>query len=211
MSESTEALATAHLDAAQREALTDLVLRGMHTGEQSPAQAALVDAGLATVRGTVLVPTQPASVLVTQQLLLAEDDEDRERIYQLFAAFLPVNRRLREVCTDWQRLPDGRPNDHTDAAWDADVRDRLVDIDTSVGRILKRLSAVDEGYATYRGQLTQALASFDGGDLSALASPLSASYHNVWMWLHQRLLLTLGISRAEDEALEEQLVQEHAG
>src|SRR5690349_18408503 len=186
--------AAAQLGPAEQEALTDLVLRGMHTGETSPAQAALVEADLATTRGTVLVPTQLASQVVSEMLLLPEGSDERDRVYQLFTAFLPVNRRLREVCTDWQRLPDGTPNDHTDATWDAGVRDRLDDIDASVGRILKRLAGVDESYASYRGQLTEALAKFDGGDQSALASPLSASYHNVWMWLHQRLLLTLGIS-----------------
>lgn len=203
--------AAQELDQAEREALTDLVLRGMHNGEPSEAQQALVEADLATTRGTVLVPTQQAAQVVSQMLLLPESSPDRDRVYQLFTAFLPVNRKLREVCTDWQRHPDGTPNDHTDAGWDAGVRDRLDDIDSAVGRILKRLAAVDDAYAPYRDQLTEALEKFDGGDQSALASPLSASYHNVWMWLHQRLLLTLGISRAEDEALEERLVQEQAG
>jgi hypothetical protein len=195
---------------AEREALIDLVLRGMHTGEPSAAQTALVEAGYATIRGTVLVPTQQAGAAVSAMLRLPDDDPDRERTYQLFEAFLPVNRKLREVCTDWQRMPDGTPNDHADASWDAGVRDRLDTIDSSIGRVLKRLAAVDGAYASYREQLTVALEKFDAGDASALASPLSASYHNVWMWLHQRLLLTLGISRAEDEALEERLVQEQS-
>jgi hypothetical protein len=39
-----------------------------------------------------------------------------------------------------------------------------------------------------------------------LTAPLSASYHTVWMWLHQELLIRLGIDRAEDERLEEALV-----
>ncbi len=203
--------AATQLDTAEREALTDLVLRGMHTGELSAAQTALAEAELATVRGTVLVPTQQATAVVSEMLLLPEESAERDRTYQLFTAFLPVNRKLREVCTDWQRLPDGSPNDHSDATWDAGVRDRLDDVDSSVGRLLKRLTAVDESYASYREQLTVALEKFDGGDQSALASPLSASYHNVWMWLHQRLLLTLGITRAEDEALEEQLVSEQSG
>jgi hypothetical protein len=207
----SETAPTIQLDTAEREALTDLVLRGMHTGDTTPAQAVLVERGLATLRGTVLVPTQEATQVVSAMLLLPEDAAERERIHQLFTAFLPVNRKLREVCTDWQRLPDGTPNDHSDATWDAGVRDRLDDIDGAIGRILKRLATLDEAYAAYRVQLTEALAKFDGGDLSALASPLSASYHNVWMWLHQRLLLTLGISRAEDEALEERLVSELSG
>ena len=86
------------------------------------------------------------------------------------------------------------------------MRDRLDAIDTAIGKILRRLSAVEPSLGHYRDELTAALAKFDGGDGSALTSPLSASYHTVWMWLHQQLLLMLGISRAEDEKLEEELV-----
>jgi hypothetical protein len=51
----------------------------------------------------------------------------------------------------------------------------------------------------------------DEGDNAWLASPLIDSYHTVWMHLHQELLLTIGMSRQEDEALEEQLVSGNHG
>ncbi len=191
-----------------RSALVELVVRGMHRGEVSSSQQALVDSGLATARGPVLMPSHQGVALVSELLRLTPGSEDEQKVYALFLAFLPVNRRLREVCTDWQRLPDGSANDHSDAAWDAEVRDRLEDIDNAIGRVIKRLAALHPELGTYRTDLTEALDRFDGGDLSALASPLSASYHNVWMWLHQQLLLMLGISRAEDEKLEEKLVSE---
>ena len=37
------------------------------------------------------------------------------------------------------------------------------------------------------------------------------SYHTVWMHLHQELILTLGLTRAEDEAREERLVSGRTG
>jgi hypothetical protein len=154
------------------------------------------------------MPTQAGVQAVSGMLKCDEDTETHQKVYQLFTSFLPINRKLREVCTDWQRLPDGTPNDHTDATWDAGVRDRLEGIHSGIGRILKRLSAVDGSFERYRDQLGEALSRFDGGELSALASPISQSYHNVWMWLHQHLLLMLGISRKEDEELEEKLVRE---
>jgi hypothetical protein len=46
----------------------------------------------------------------------------------------------------------------------------------------------------------------DDGDNAWFASPLIDSYHTVWMHVHQELLLTIGMSRADDEALEERLV-----
>src|SRR4051794_15827716 len=146
----SEAAPRTELAPDEQAALTDLVLRGMHQGDLSRAQTALVEAELATARGPVLVPTQQAVRTVSAMLLVPEESPTRERIYQLFTAFLPINRQLREVCTDWQRLPDGTTNDHTDATWDAGVRDRLDDIDAGIGRILKRLTAVDEGFADYR-------------------------------------------------------------
>lgn len=203
--------AVVDLGADEKDALTDLVLRGMHQGEPSAAQQALVDAGLATARGPVLMPTQAGVQAVSGMLKCDKDSETHQKVYQLFTSFLPINRKLREVCTDWQRLPDGTPNDHTDATWDAGVRDRLEGIHSGIGRILKRLSAVDGSFERYRDQLAEALSRFDGGELSALASPITQSYHNVWMWLHQHLLLMLGISRKEDEELEEKLVQEQTG
>jgi hypothetical protein len=206
----SETTAGVELAADSRTALTQLVLRGMHRGELSAAHQALVDAGLAIARGTVLMPSQPG-VQTVSTMLRMDKGETEQKVYQLFTAFLPINRQLREVCTDWQRLPDGTPNEHTDATWDAGVRDRLESIDSAITRILKRLSAIDPTFENYRAELTEALERFDGGDQSALTSPLSASYHNVWMWLHQQLLLMLDISRAEDEKLEEQLVHERNG
>ncbi|MGY1815323.1 hypothetical protein [Blastococcus sp. SYSU D00820] len=203
----TETAVPAELDGDRRDALTQLVVRGMHRGELSAAQQELVDAGLALARGPVLMPTEAGRDAVAAALRLEAGSETEQKVYQLFTAFLPVNRQLREVCTDWQRKPDGSANDHTDAAWDAAVRDRLDDVDTAIGRVLRRLSAVEPRLGHYREELTAALEQLDAGDPSALTSPLSASYHNVWMWLHQELLLMLGISRAEDEALEEQLVR----
>jgi hypothetical protein len=207
----SESAPTVDLDADEKDALTELVLRGMHRGDLSDTQRSLVHNGLATARGPVLMPTQAGVQTVSGLLKCEKGSETEQKLYQLFTSFLPINRKLREVCTDWQRLPDGSANDHTDATWDAAVRDRLETIHAGIGRILKRLTAVDPAFDRYREQLGEALQKFDGGDASALASPLSQSYHNVWMWLHQQLLLMLGVSRKEDEELEEKLVQEQAG
>jgi hypothetical protein len=118
-----------------------------------------------------------------------------------------VNHELREVCSAWQLRPDGSPNDHADATYDASIRDRLDDVDDAIGRILRRMAEAQPRLGHYRTDLTAALEKLDDGDPSALTSPLSHSYHTVWMHLHQELLLLLGISRAEDERLEAELVR----
>ena len=114
----------------------------------------------------------------------------------------------RELCSAWQVRPDGSPNDHVDPDYDDDLCEQLAALDTAVTPVLRRLSAVVERFGGYRPRLTRSLERFEGGDEAWLASPMIDSYHTVWMQLHHELLLALGMSRAEDEAREERLVQE---
>ena len=190
----------------QRDELVSLVVRGMARGEASEVQQSLADAGLILIKGPVLMPTPAGTEYVGSQLRLPDDAPQRERIMATFHRFLPVNRQLRDLCTAWQMRPDGSVNDHSDENYDADIRDRLDDIDDAVGPLIKRFGEDIPGMDAYRGRLTAALEKLDDGDDAWLASPLCDSYHTVWMHLHQQLLLTIGMSRKEDEELEERLV-----
>ncbi|MPQ96546.1 hypothetical protein GB931_01130 [Modestobacter sp. I12A-02628] len=194
------------LDEPTRQALVGLVVQGMHRGQLSAAQQALVDAGLAMVKGPLVMPTAVGAATAAELTRLPAGGPEEAALRPLFERFLPVNHELREVCSAWQIRPDGSPNDHRDAAYDAGVRDRLDDVDAAVGRILRRMADVHPGLEHYRADLGAALAQLDEGNPSALTSPLTRSYHTVWMHLHQELLLLLGISRAEDEQLEAALV-----
>ena len=195
----------------QRDALVAMVVRGMARGEANAEQAALAEAGLILVKGPMMMPTPAGTALVAEQLRLPDDAPERERIMATFHRFLPVNRQLRDLCTAWQVRPDGSVNDHSDEGYDADIRDRLDDIDDSVGPLLKRFSEDIPSMSVYRARLTEALERLDDGDDAWLASPLIDSYHTVWMHLHQELLLTIGMTRKEDEELEERLVSGGAG
>lgn len=190
----------------QSDALVSLVVRGMARGEATEVQQQLADAGLILVKGPVLMPTPAGTEMVGAMLRLPDGAPERERIMATFHRFLPVNRQLRDLCTAWQVRPDGSVNDHSDENYDADIRDRLDDIDDAVGPLLKRFSEDIPAMSNYRARLTEALEKLDEGDDAWLASPLCDSYHTVWMHLHQQLLLTIGMSRKEDEELEERLV-----
>lgn len=203
----TNAVAPDPLDVPTREALVALVVRGMHRGAASPAQQRLIDAGLAMAKGPLVMPTAAGTEAARAATRLAPDGDEERALRPLFEGFLPVNHRLRELCTAWQLRPDGSANDHSDAAYDAGVRDQLDDVDSAVGRLLRRMATVAPRLGHYREGLTAALEKLDEGDVGALNSPLSPSYHTVWMWLHQELLMLLGISRAEDERLEAELVR----
>jgi hypothetical protein len=198
------------LPAAARDALVDLVVRGMHRGEPSAAQASLVELGLAVVKGPLLMPVGAAAATAGDVLRIPPGSPAEARARTLLEAFLPVNRRLRDVCTAWQCRPDGSPNDHADAAYDAEVRDRLEDVHEAILPVLDRLADVAPGFGRYPERLAAALDRLDDGDPAWLASPVLDSYHTVWMQLHQELLLCLGVSREEDEALEARLVADRA-
>lgn len=189
-------------------ALISMVVRGMARGEVSPEQQALADSGLILIKGPMMMPTSAGNEWVADQLRLPADAPERERIMSTFHRFLPVNRQLRDLCTTWQVRPDGSVNDHSDKNYDADIRDRLEDIDLAIGPLLRRFAEDIPSMAQYRANLTNALAKLDDGDNTWFASPLCDSYHTVWMHLHQELLLTIGMTRKEDEELEERLVQD---
>ena len=203
----TDATAPSSLDGTARDALVDLVILGMHRGAVSPDQQKLIDAGLAMAKGPLIMPTPEGTALAQQVTRLPADGDEEKALRPLFEKFLPVNHELREICSAWQLRPDGSTNDHSDPAYDASVRDRLDDVDDSIGRILRRMADVQPRLGHYRADLSAALEKLDDGDHGALTSPLSRSYHTVWMHLHQELLLLLGISRAEDERLEAELVR----
>jgi len=203
----TDATSPSALDGTTRDALVELVIQGMHRGAASPEQQQLVDAGLAMAKGPLIMPTPEGSAAAQQLTRLPAGGDDEKALRPLFEKFLPVNHELREICSAWQLRPDGSANDHGDAAYDASIRDRLDDVDASIGRILRRMADIQPRLGHYRADLTAALEKLDGGDHGALTSPLSRSYHTVWMHLHQEILMLLGISRAEDERLEAELVR----
>jgi len=199
------------LSDAQRGRLTELVVRGMLRGELDPRLHAAVDSGLVLVKGPIVMPTPAGIALVGSWLRFDQAAPERAAVSRTFHSFLPVNRRLRELCVAWQVRPDGSVNDHSDPGYDAGIRDRLDDIHDAVTPLLSRFAAQVGRLGVYREQLETAMRHLDDGDDAWLASPLVDSYHTVWMHLHQELILRLGLTRAEDEELEEQLVTGGAG
>ncbi len=189
-----------------QQALISLVVRGMARGAPDAATARLVDQGLAMTKGPITMPTPEGTAAAGQLLRLPPGSQEERELDTLFDGFLPINRRLRDVCSAWQSRPDGTPNDHSDGAYDDTIRDRLDEVHSAIGPILRRMAAMEPRLAGYRPRLQEALDKFDEGESSWLASPLMDSYHTVWMHLHQELILMLGLTRADDEAREERLV-----
>jgi hypothetical protein len=124
------------------------------------------------------------------------DDEETAR--RAYTRFLPLNRELLRICSDWQVRPGGVPNDHRDAHYDWSVLDRARALDERIGPVVSRLGRTLERFSSYRGRLRAALARVDGGEPAWLTSPKVDSYHTVWMQLHEDLLLAIGGDRAAE-------------
>ncbi len=102
--------------------------------------------------------------------------------------WLPVNQSFKEVCTTWQTE---RDHPATCVA--------LAPVVTSTAPICAALGASVPWMDRYGSRLEAAAGRFVGGDDTALTRPMSASVHDVWMELHQDLLLTLGRTRSADD------------
>jgi hypothetical protein len=125
-----------------------------------------------------------------------------EAVAAAYDAFLERNEEFKVLCTDWQlRAVDGGDailNDHTDEAYDAAIVERLGALHDRATPAVDALADTMARFGPYADRLAGAWKRVADGDRSAIARPLSGSYHDVWMELHQDLLLTLG--RERDEA-----------
>lgn len=128
-------------------------------------------------------------------------ETERAGVDRTYAAFLPVNTRFKDACTRWQMRPgpDGtpEPNDHAETEYDAAVIDDLAAVHKEIVDALAPAADVADRFGRYPVRFGAALDRLCGGDTGAFARPMSGSYHDVWMELHEDLMLTLGRERGE--------------
>ena len=115
-------------------------------------------------------------------------------------SFLPVNAEFKTICHRWQLKSDDQPNDHSDPAYDAEVVEQLGRFHQRFLPMLASVTAALPRFDRYPTRLTAALSRIEGGDSAAFARPMYDSYHDIWMELHNDVVLTLGRQRgAGDE------------
>jgi hypothetical protein len=110
----------------------------------------------------------------------------------------PTMARIR---ADWEtRDPEryGR-NDHTDAAHDASVVARLVELHSEAAPVVARLAAALDRFGPYGPRFEAALTRVQANEVDWLTHPLIDSYHTVWFELHEDLLSTLGVERSKED------------
>ena len=112
---------------------------------------------------------------------------DLERLADADASFVRVNGPFKELCTEWQ-TSENRDRAATGA--------RLHEIHGDALEAVAVAASTADRFSTYALRLDASLARFDGGDDTAFLRPMADSYHDVWMELHQDLLVTMGRERA---------------
>ncbi|MDT7726344.1 MAG: hypothetical protein QOI21_2920 [Actinomycetota bacterium] len=132
--------------------------------------------------------------------LLADDvsaPATRAALETAYDAFLPINGDFKRICGSWQtRDETGEPNDHRDAAYDDSVITQLAVTHGKAIDALRPLARTLVRFGQYAPRLTDALTRVQAGDVTAFARPMADSYHDIWMELHQDLLLSLRRERS---------------
>ena len=121
-------------------------------------------------------------------------DVDRQRLADRYPSFLELNSVFKELCTRWQ-LRGSEPNDHSDAAHDAQCIDDLLELHRSVEPVIEQLAAVVPRMDRYLGRLRRAVDLVAAGDPTRFSGVNCGSYHDVWMELHEDLIVLQGIDR----------------
>lgn len=122
-----------------------------------------------------------ANVLTTDEISALEP---------AYESFLTPNKEFKAVTTDWQLV----------AAGDISVvLPRLTAVHEQLSLVLTAASSAMKRFSYYQPRFDRSFEAFSNGDGKALAAPMTDSYHDVWMELHEDLLTTLGRERTDKD------------
>jgi hypothetical protein len=178
--------------------LHEVRLRGVVEVHETEIVALLVDGGFVVHAARGIRITAEGRVTHAAWARLSEGGDDEQVALRAYERFLPLNRELLRICSDWQVRPGGVPNDHKDPRYDWSVIDRLQALDERVAPVVSRLGRAVDRFASYRPRLRTARKQIDEGAVEWLTSPRCDSYHTVWMQMHEDLLLAIGGDRASE-------------
>ncbi|MFG2830738.1 hypothetical protein ACGFWI_25240 [Streptomyces sp. NPDC048434] len=111
------------------------------------------------------------------------------------AQFLALNSAFKKLCARWQL----ERTSSTSAAVDGSITTGFEEIHRTADALLGRFAALLPRFALYQPRLEAAIGRFRSGESAALLQPFTDSYHDVWLELHEDLLLLLGKEREEDD------------
>lgn len=129
--------------------------------------------------------------------LLAVDDAIRSGLHPHYEQFLGLNSAFKQLCTDWQ-VRDGEPNDHADASYDGACVDRLRSLLAESLPVLAGFADHLPRFERYRTRLTVAATRVADGETKQFTGVMCESFHDIWMELHEDLIVILGVDRVAE-------------
>lgn len=162
----------------------------------------LLEAGELERVGVRVKITAMGRARLDELLAVERSTVDQALLRQRYLGFGAVNEDFKQLVTDWQLINGTRPNDHTDAEYDARIVARLGELHERFAPLLAAFVELAPRLAQYPDRFAGALAKIRSGDPAWLARPLVDSYHTVWFELHEDLIGLGGVSRVREEAAE---------
>ncbi len=133
-------------------------------------------------------------------IALAEDvggADVAKSLHAPYNTFLNLNETFKSLCGAWQ-LKDGEPNDHADSSYDQAVVQQLVSLNEHTIPVVAAMGSVLARLAPYAPRLADTCARVTNGESKMFTGVMCGSYHDVWMELHEDLILTQGINRGSE-------------
>lgn len=161
---------------------------------------AAADAGhcLAAGAGVRLTPEGRAHL---KELADAERaNVDLARLGGLYEEFCTHNTSFKAIITSWQMRDADVVNDHSDAAYDAEVLAGLRSLHEAFVDVLAGIVDTAPRLAHYPSRFATAIEHVVAGDHTYVARPIMDSYHTVWFELHEELICLLGLTREAEAA-----------
>jgi hypothetical protein len=158
----------------------------------------LATAGLVAPAGPAYKLAEEGRRKLAELLRIDSGPVDQDALAAAYDEFCGFNGELKTIITAWQMKDPATPNDHTDAAYDAGVLDRLSSLHTRVLPLVERLGAIAPRLQRYAVRLGHAQTRIAAGETTWVARPILDSYHTVWFELHEDLIQLAGRTRLEE-------------
>ena len=114
-----------------------------------------------------------------------------------YEEFLELNVEFKQICTDWQ-VRNGEPNAHDDAGYDSQCIERLAEFLSDSESVLTSMSTVKARLGLYQQRLHDALTAINDGEVNRFTGVMCESFHDIWMELHEDLILLQRIDRVSE-------------
>jgi phosphoenolpyruvate-protein kinase (PTS system EI component) len=124
-------------------------------------------------------------------------DDVQRGLAEQYERFLELNEDFKQLCTDWQ-MRDDAPNDHSDAEYDAGCVARLAELHEAAQPVIDAMASVLPRMGRYNERLGGAASAVADGDTNRFTGVMCESFHDVWMELHEDLIVLQRIDRVEE-------------